>query len=109
MSKLLLAFLILGLSMPSFSQEDNEDDLPLGMNLMPADEGREDTYYSCTSCHSIRIVLQQGLTKKDWEDTLEWMADEQEMDPLDPETQKIVIAYLAKHYGTDRPNFPTNK
>jgi cytochrome c len=68
--------------------------------------GVETTFYSCTACHSERLVAQQGLTRERWDDLLHWMVEEQGMQPLDPRDREEVLDYLATHYNTDRPNFP---
>lgn len=73
--------------------------------LLPA-KGAEEVYANCTACHSERIVAQQGLTRESWEELLVWMVDEQGMDPIDAPDHSLVIDYLSKHYGVDRPNFP---
>jgi len=85
---------------------DAAQDLPPGMELMPEDKGREETYYACASCHSIRLVLQQGMKRDDWGYLLDWMEEEQDMEPLDAKTETLVLDYLAKHYNTNRPNMP---
>ncbi|MGB1237175.1 MAG: c-type cytochrome [Pseudomonadales bacterium] len=68
--------------------------------------GAEKTFAYCSACHSERIVTQQGLTREDWEELLEWMVDEQGMDEIPEGDYETVIHYLSEHYGTDRPNFP---
>ena len=35
-----------------------------------------------------------------------WMVEEHEMEPIDKDVLTIIVDYLAKHYGPDRPNFP---
>lgn len=69
-------------------------------------EGVEATYYSCSGCHSERIIAQQGLTRGGWEEILEWMVDEQGMGELDDEDTKDILDYLSAHYNVDRLNFP---
>ncbi len=69
--------------------------------------GAEKTFIYCSACHSERIVTQQGLTKSDWQELLEWMVDEQGMDEIEEPDYSAVIEYLSTNYGTDRPNFPT--
>jgi|GEM_PF-1082077 len=71
--------------------------------------GAEKTFIYCSVCHSERIVTQQGLTKYDWEELLEWMIDDQGMDAIPEPDYTTVIDYLTTHYGIDRPNFPGKK
>ncbi len=68
--------------------------------------GVETTYYACTACHSERIVAQQGLSRTDWADLIEWMVEEQDMSEIEEPEHTEILDYLATHYGTERPNFP---
>lgn len=68
--------------------------------------GVEETFYACTACHSERIIAQQGLSLKHWDETFEWMVEEQGMDEIEEPDRTIILDYLAKHYNEDRPNFP---
>jgi cytochrome c len=68
---------------------------------LPAGSGREEVFYQCQACHSLAIVKQQGLGRESWDETLVWMVEEQEMEPLDPEARTLVLDYLALHYGLD--------
>lgn len=68
--------------------------------------GVEETFYSCTACHSERIIAQQGLSRKHWDETFEWMVEEQGMDEIDEPDRTVILDYLEKHYNEDRPNFP---
>lgn len=69
-------------------------------------EGVEETWYACTACHSEMIVAQQGKNREDWDETLDWMVEEQGMPELPPEDRETILDYLAEHYNTGRPNFP---
>ena len=75
--------------------------------LLVAGPGAEETFYACTACHSEMIVAQQGLTRKGWEEMLDWMVEEQGMSALEEPDLSAVLDYLATNYGEDRPNFPT--
>jgi len=86
----------------SDASQDSEEDFG---QLVVAD-GVEDTYYACTACHSEMIVAQQGKTRNGWDKMLEWMVEEQGMSELPDKDREIILDYLAKHYNTDRPNFP---
>ncbi len=69
---------------------------------MPQDEGRREVFGFCASCHSIDLVLQQGLSRAVWEEVLADMVNEHQMVPLQPEIRGKVLQYLEKHYGPDR-------
>lgn len=69
-------------------------------------EGVEETYYTCTACHSEMIVAQQGKTRDGWKKLLVWMVEEQGMSELPKDELDVILDYLAAHYNTDRPNFP---
>ena len=68
---------------------------------LPEGRGREEVYYACQACHSLAIVKQQGLDRDSWDESLVWMVEEREMDPLDPEDRKLILDYLTTHYGRD--------
>ena len=69
---------------------------------MPDDEGRLEVFGFCGSCHSIDLVLQQGLTRAVWEEVLVEMVRDQEMVPLRDDVRRKVLDYLEKYYGPDR-------
>ncbi|MEM9205869.1 MAG: aldehyde dehydrogenase [Pseudomonadota bacterium] len=69
-------------------------------------EGVLITYYTCAGCHSERIVAQQGLTRDEWDELLDWMIDEQGMGEPATEDRFVILDYLSTHYNVDRPNFP---
>ena len=76
------------------------------LGLLVAAKGAAATHAYCTVCHSERIVAQQGLTREDWLETLEYMVDEHGMAPIEGSDFDLVVDYLSTHYGPDRPNFP---
>ena len=69
---------------------------------MPKDEGRLEVFGFCGSCHSINLVLQQGLTGAVWEEVLVEMVRDQEMAPLRADDRRKVLDYLEKYYGPDQ-------
>ncbi len=79
---------------PETEEADEYGGLPEGL-------GREEVFYACQACHSLAIVKQQGLDRETWDETLVWMVEEQEMGPLDPEERKLILDYLATHFGRD--------
>ena len=64
----------------------------------PDAAGREQTFYACTPCHGFKIVAQQGQTRRQWDDTLDWMTQRHNMPALSDKDRKIVLDYLEATY-----------
>ncbi|RKE69378.1 hypothetical protein [Pseudorhodoplanes sinuspersici] len=71
--------------------DESPDDLPAG-------SGREETFYACTACHGFKIVAQQGLTRAQWDDSLNWMTTKHGMNAIEGDDRKIILDYLEQHY-----------
>lgn len=69
------------------------------MVLLPVGKGRKEVFYTCSVCHSIKLVVQQGLARYSWEETLDWMVDEQGMDALEANKKALILDYLSEHFG----------
>ena len=85
-----------GLAAPAAAQQDDDEEDWQGL---PPGPGREEVFYTCQACHSLRIVVQQGLSRDSWEESLVWMVEEQGMPEPDPEDWTLMLDYLAEHYG----------
>ena len=72
---------------------------------MPAGEGRRETFAICSACHSMKLVEQQGMTRAQWDETLNYMLDEQGMAQLEGVLRARILDYLAMAYPPDRPNW----
>jgi hypothetical protein len=82
---------------PQFAPRDeNPEDFPAG-------PGRDDTFYACTACHNFKLVAQQGMTRRQWEDSLQWMTDRHGMSPLPAKEQKAVLDYLEATFPPRQP------
>ncbi len=64
----------------------------------PAGPGRDDTFYACTACHGFKLVAQQGQTRQQWDDTLDWMTKRHNMPALEGKQRQTVLDYLAAAY-----------
>ncbi|WP_120498442.1 hypothetical protein [Kiloniella sp. EL199] len=89
---------------PSLGQDSDEDEF----EGLVAGPGQEEVLIYCSACHSTRIVQQQGLSRNEWKETLEWMVEDQGMSEIDEPDLTLILDYLAKNYNVERPNFPTN-
>ncbi len=78
--------------------EDSEEDHFYGL---PNDEGRAEVGIYCAACHSLGLVVQQGLTREQWDELLVWMVEEQNMEPVPKKDREIVLDYLGEHVGPD--------
>ena len=73
---------------PAFTPSDEKpEDYPPGA-------GRDETFYACTPCHGFRIVAQQGQSRRQWDDTLDWMTQRHGMPKLEGNDRTAVLDYL---------------
>ncbi len=69
----------------------------------PAGPGRDDTFYACTACHNFKLVASQGMTRRQWEESLQWMYDKHKMPVLPPKEREIVLNYLEATFPPRSP------
>jgi hypothetical protein len=60
----------------------------------PAGPGRDDTFYACTACHGFKLIAAQGLTRRQWDESVNLMRRSHNMPPLEGNDRKIVLDYL---------------
>lgn len=60
----------------------------------PAGAGRDDTFYACTPCHGFKIVATQGQSRRQWDDTLDWMTQRHAMPTPREAERKVMLDYL---------------
>ena len=69
----------------------------------PAGPGRDDTFYACTACHNFKLVAAQGLSRRGWEESLQFMYDKHKMPVLPPKEREIVLNYLEATFPPRTP------
>lgn len=69
----------------------------------PDGAGREETFYACTACHNFKLVAAQGMNRRQWEDSLDWMVSKHGMSPLEGDDRKLVLDYLEKTFPPRAP------
>ena len=79
---------------------------PPEFGLLKVAPGVDTVYYSCAVCHSERIIAQQGMSRAEWSDLLDWMVEEQGMNEIEEPDLTEILDYLEAYYNVDRPNFP---
>ena len=68
-----------------------------------AGAGRDETFYSCTACHNFKLVAQQGMSRRQWDDTITLMTSRHGMPPLDDKDREVVLNYLESAYPPRTP------
>ena len=66
---------------------------------LPPGKGVELVLENCTVCHSADIILQNHMTRSEWDKTITWMREEQGMWELDKKDRTIILDYLAQAQG----------
>jgi len=62
-------------------------------------EGRDLVIDNCTACHSTRIIMQNHMSRKRWDETITWMQKKQGLWMLQKEVRGKILDYLAKAQG----------
>jgi len=74
---------------------------------LPAGRGRDEMFYSCTPCHGLAIIRQQGMSRERWAATYEEMRSRHNMPELPDADLALVLDYLAQHFPS-RSRAPVN-
>lgn len=77
---------------PAFQPRDERvEDLPAG-------PGRDETFGLCAACHAYRLVSNQGMSRAQWDDTLNFMTSRHNMPDIQGADRELVLDYLAAHH-----------
>ncbi|WP_291863018.1 hypothetical protein [Bradyrhizobium sp.] len=77
-------------------RDENPEDFPAGA-------GRDETFYACTACHGFKLVAQQGMTRAQWDDSINLMIRRHNMPALDDKDRATVLDYLERVYPPRAP------
>jgi hypothetical protein len=69
----------------------------------PAGTGRDETFYACTACHGFKLVAQQGMTRAQWDDSINLMIRRHNMPPPDDKDREVLLGYLEATYPPRAP------
>jgi mono/diheme cytochrome c family protein len=69
----------------------------------PPGAGRDETFYACTACHGFKLVAQQGMNRRQWEESLDWMTEKHGMPAITGDDRKVVLDYLEATYPPHAP------
>jgi mono/diheme cytochrome c family protein len=68
-----------------------------------AGAGRDQAFYTCTACHGFKLVAHQGMTRAQWDDSINLMIRRHNMPPLDDKDRAVVLGYLEAAYPPRSP------
>jgi hypothetical protein len=63
-----------------------------------AGPGRDDTFYTCTACHNFKLVAQQGMNRRQWDEIIDVMNEKHGMPKLEAKERETVLNYLEAAY-----------
>lgn len=69
----------------------------------PAGPGRDETFYACTACHNFQLVAAQGMNRRQWDDSINWMIEKHNMPPPDAKERATMLDYLEAAYPPKAP------
>src|SRR5258708_30483421 len=70
---------------------DTPDNLPAGV-------GRDETFYACTACHGVAIIVSQGMSRERWDSTIDEMIRRNAMPEPDAADRRLIVDYLAARF-----------
>lgn len=82
-------------------QQIDPDKIENGIHLRTGfveGEGLTTVINNCTNCHSAKLVTQNRMTKEQWQATIHWMQETQNLWDLG-DNEEIILNYLATHYA----------
>jgi len=68
-------------------------------SVLPEGEGRDEVFYGCTACHSSAVIRRSRLSHAQWDGLMDWMVERHGMAPLEGVDRRLVVNYLASHFG----------
>jgi hypothetical protein len=96
----LFALTTLAFAQATFTpREENPEDFAAGA-------GRDETFYACTACHNFKLVAAQGMSRAQWEDSINLMVRRHNMPPPDDKDRERFLNYLEAAYP---PRAPTGR
>jgi hypothetical protein len=68
-------------------------------SALPAGHGQEEVFYACTACHSTALIRRSAFPRPQWDGLMDWMVEKHGMNPLEGDERKLIVDYLAQHFG----------
>ncbi len=68
-------------------------------NILPEGPGKALVEANCQTCHSLKLVVQQSLSRERWDETLTWMQKHHKLRQFEAEERRQILDYLAAKLG----------
>ena len=79
-------------TLPAHAQtEETPEDFPAGT-------GRDDTFYACTACHGFKLVAQQGMNRRQWDESINLMISKHGMPAPEAKDRDTILDYLEQTF-----------
>ncbi len=69
----------------------------------PAHPNRDDAFYGCTACHNFKLVAAQGLSRAQWDETIDLMVKRHKMPEPDAKERQAMLDYLETAFPPRAP------
>ena len=90
--RIVVGLLLVGVAGPAAAQNFTpRDETP---DQFPAGPRRDEAFYTCTACHNFKLVAQQGMNRRRWNESIDLMIAKHGMPPLDDKERTAVLDYL---------------
>lgn len=63
--------------------------------------GYEEVFMTCSSCHSLQLVMTQNKNTQGWNSIIDTMVKERGMFPPEADVRAKIVSYLSTYYGAD--------
>jgi hypothetical protein len=100
---LLLVILVSPFAGPAFAQSPQFTPSEETPENFPAGVGRDETFHSCTACHNFKLIAAQGMSRRQWDESIALMVQKHGMHALDDKDKKIVLDYLETTFPPRTP------
>ena len=75
-------------------------------SVLPEGEGRDEVFYGCTACHDSALIRRTRVSRSAWDGLMDWMVEKHGMTPLEGDDRRLVVDYLARHFGPAQGGVP---
>ena len=103
---LIAAAYLTGFAAVSFAQTTTFTPRDESPEEFAAGPGRDETFYTCTACHNFKLVAQQGMNRRQWNEIIDVMNEKHGMPKLDAKERGVRFQFrnweFAQLHGAPR-------